>query len=258
MNETQRISGKPLIVAIIVLVPIVATAIYLYRADVEIPSGGLSSDVAALDQRIVSIGGVSRPASDLANRWQDEASPDSGYMVNTDAKLIYGNVPQTARDANPAVAGIFEAIEQRSNPERLSPMIVPEEFNRRKYLADPKTYLAQHVPGRVWQTAQPGPDVPVLERISSPKQVMKFGEAIRLKVKAEPLMPVTFTSFDIGTFDNGLASITVAADEQGFAEANFNSSSGKVGEINLLAASPVAAEQVKFDVYVTPPSKKTP
>ncbi len=85
---------------------------------------------------------------------------------------------------------------------------------------------------------------------SKRNHVLRAGESVRLRVKTEPGMPATFTSFDLGTFDNGLSSITVAADELGIAQASFHASPGKKGEINILAASPAATERVKFNVYV--------
>lgn len=259
MNNKHQFPGRLFAIGIMIIVPIVGMGIYFFtRSGVAIPGSESDAVDSTVGNQLVSVGGVTRPASDLAGRWVDEDALDPGYKILSDTTLFYGDVPQTARDANPTVAAVYKAVEQGLNPEQLSPMVAPKAFDRDSFLANPDAYLVQHVPGRVWQTAQPGPGIPVLERIGPPKQVMKFGEAIRLKVKTEPGMPVTFTSFDIGTFDNGLASITVAADDKGFAEANFNSSSGKVGEVNLLAASPVATEQVKFDVYVAPPSKNNP
>ncbi|WP_436717709.1 hypothetical protein U8335_13590 [Roseiconus lacunae] len=63
-------------------------------------------------------------------------------------------------------------------------------------------------------------------------------------------MPATFTSFDLGTFGNGLSTISVEANEEGVASANFVASGGVGTLVNLLAASPVAAERVEFRVRV--------
>ena len=48
-------------------------------------------------------------------------------------------------------------------------------------------------------------------------------------------------------------SISVAANADGVAETPLFASPGTVGEVNVLAASPVAAEHVKFAVFIHHP-----
>ncbi len=163
-------------------------------------------------------------------------------------------VTPVAPDASPAAESVYQAAVTKQHPERMSPMFMPKPFDRQAYEKNPEAYLAVHEPGRVWQSAQPGEGVPVLERIGRRMQVIRQGESVRLKVKTEPGMPVTFASFDLGTFDNGLTVISVAADEEGIAEAAFHGSN-VFGNVHILAASPVATERVKFQVFVaTPPA----
>ncbi|WP_246146324.1 hypothetical protein [Rubripirellula lacrimiformis] len=83
---------------------------------------------------------------------------------------------------------------------------------------------------------------------------MRHGESVRLQLKTQAAMPATFTSFDNGVFSNGLTSITVKADKDGVATANFRASSGTAGEINIIAASPVATERVVYRVNVVSPA----
>ena len=79
------------------------------------------------------------------------------------------------------------------------------------------------------------------------------GQSIPLRVRATPGAPVTFTSFDLGQFENQLTSITVQADKQGIATARFVGSSGTINDVNILVASPVNSGQAKFAVNVVLP-----
>jgi hypothetical protein len=72
-------------------------------------------------------------------------------------------------------------------------------------------------------------------------------------VAAKTNFPVTFNSFGFGQFENKLTSITVVADKEGLAVAPFTATSGTKNNINVLAASPLMAEQVKFVVSVKLP-----
>ncbi|MFO0755759.1 MAG: hypothetical protein U0359_04680 [Byssovorax sp.] len=63
--------------------------------------------------------------------------------------------------------------------------------------------------------------------------------------------PVTFTSFDMGAFDNGLASMTVQADAAGAASVAFTATRGTIDSVHVLAGSPMAVGQVQFLVQVT-------
>jgi len=164
--------------------------------------------------------------------------------------FYYGSTPAVALDANPQVKSVVTAIKEKNHPERLSTLIAPKPFDAKAFAADPTSYLNTIEPGRVYQTAQPGPGVPRL-RSSSPayKQIAQ-GESTTLKVQAPPKAPVTFTALDLGQFDNELTSITVQANEKGFAEAKYTSTPGTVENVHILAGSPVASGQVRFTVYV--------
>jgi len=72
-------------------------------------------------------------------------------------------------------------------------------------------------------------------------------------VRATPGAPVTFTSFDLGQFENQLTSITVRADDKGIATARFIGSPGTINDVNILVASPVNSGQAKFAVNVVLP-----
>lgn len=154
------------------------------------------------------------------------------------------------KDANPGTASVAEAIDTSTHPERVTPLFEPETFDLRTFSAQPQRYLNTVEPGRVWQVAQPGDNVPRIASLSSLTQAVDPGESVVLKVKVPAGMPVTFTSFDLGAFENQLTSISVKADAEGIAQAAFTASSGTIGTVNILAASPVTSGQLRYMVYI--------
>jgi hypothetical protein len=129
-------------------------------------------------------------------------------------------------------------------------------FDAEAFATNPTPYLQQSVPGRVFQTAQPGPAVPVLGARGPATHEVPHGGSTDLAVRAPAGAAVTFTTFDLGLFDNGLASITVQANADGVATARFHAVGEVAGDIHLLAGSPQASGQVKFLVGVLPPAPR--
>ena len=135
-------------------------------------------------------------------------------------------------------------------PERLTSSVKPKPFNKAEYDANPKAYLDVCEPGRIWDVAEPGPGVKQIDAKTDTVVDMKPGETVTLRVIAIPLAPVTFTSFDWGEFENRLTSITVQADARGIASARFTATPGTIGQVDILAASPLTSGQVKFHVDI--------
>jgi hypothetical protein len=79
---------------------------------------------------------------------------------------------------------------------------------------------------------------------------VKQGESVRLAVQAAAFAPISFHSENLGQWENQLSSITVVANEQGIAEANFTASGGTINEVRILSASPVTSGQAAFIVNV--------
>jgi hypothetical protein len=165
----------------------------------------------------------------------------------------YGTLPTIKADANPQVKAAAEAIRQKNHPERLSVLVSPKPFDAKSYKADPSAYLETVEPGRVFQTAQPGPGVPQLKPVASDFYAITQGESVTLRVNAPAGAPVSFTSFDAGQFENLLTATTVRANENGVAEVKFTATSGTINDINILAGCPTATGQVKFVVNVQMP-----
>jgi len=214
---------------------------------------------------MMEIGGVRRPLSDFQSQADrkrarnsiDDSEPSNnrGFTARKELKVtgerkVEFIVPQVNSNDNPQAAQILEAYTSGTNPERLTPMVAPKPFDLESYQSDPQSYLSTIEPGRVWQAAEPGQDVLVLTAVSPSYQQITQGEAVRLKTIAAKNAPVTFTTFDTGMFQNDLPSITVAADEKGFAEVTYTAPAGTVADVNIGAASPMTSGLLHFRLFV--------
>lgn len=168
-------------------------------------------------------------------------------------ELDYGKTTPVRGDLNPQTRSILEAEKGAKYPERLSPLIPPKPFDKEAYKKNPEAYLNVVEPGRVFQSLQPGEGVPRLHMVSPSYQEVVQGKSVKLRVKALAGYPVSFTSFDLGHFQNQLTSLTVEAGEDGIAEAEFFGAPGTINEVKILASSPVTSGQVKFLVNVLKP-----
>lgn len=185
-------------------------------------------------------------------------APAVGPENNASEPVGYGSNPPVSVDANPMVKSVAEAVAQKKHPERLSTLIAPKPFDKQAFQGDPTAYLNVVEPARVFQVAQPGPGVPRL-RSSSPRlQQITQGDSTKLRVAAPPKSPVTFTSFDLGQFENQLTSMTVQANAAGIAEVQFTATPGTIDDVHILAGCPVAAGQVRFTVNVLLPTTPRP
>jgi hypothetical protein len=145
---------------------------------------------------------------------------------------------------------VVEARETGRFPERLSPLVRPKPFDLQAYAADPQAYLDVVEPGRVWQTSDGASGVEALRAAGVAYMVVPPGGSVMLEVDAVPFAPVTFTSLDMGAFDNGLTSITVRADAGGRARVTFTAVAGTIDRVNILAGSPLTVGQARFAVRV--------
>ena len=230
------------------------------RADEQVEvatSNPTAIEAEPLDENFEIVGGVRRPRSDV-ERGDDpkEIEQEKSTSSKPDPYVDgYGLTPSVAIDANPQVAAAAKAFREKTNPERLSPLVQPAAFDLESYRKDPEPYLGSVEPGRVFQPAQPGEGVSELRRRSPQYQQIEQGEVAKLSVKAEPGAPVTFTSFDLGRFANQLTSTTVEADTNGLAVAEFFAPAGTIANVNILAASPLNSGQIKFIVDVSLPQQ---
>lgn len=211
------------------------------------PAGPARAEGQAADAEYVMIGGVRRKATDLkVPRPTEPANAAS-------AVLDYGQTPRIPVNANPQVAQVAAALKSGKHPERVTSAITPAPFDRVAYEKNPQAYLSVVEPGRVWQPAQPGPGVARIKAHNGPLTVTEQNAPVTLQVEAVPHAPVTFTTLDLGEFENRLTSITVQADNQGLAQAKFTGTPGTINDVHILAASPLTAGQVRYIVHVLPP-----
>jgi len=195
------------------------------------------------------VGGVLHPPGDLASQEAISPSGDSPSQSGSHGKAIPA---MFSFDENEAIAGLVRDMQSGQVPESQTSLILPEEFDKEGYLADPEAYLKQIRPGRVFQSAQPGPDVKRIAAKTRALHCLVHGETTLLEVLVEPGMPVTFYTQQVGEFDNRLSTISVKSGDDGVARAYFKATSA-AGMINIIAASPVHSEQVEFAIRVSAP-----
>ena len=211
----------------------------------------LAESLGIPKDQIVEVGDVRRPKRDIAD---SKSEPSNGTPMNPIRSA--GILPQLKGDENPQVAGLYAELREPKVPrEAASAMFLPEEFNKDDYLENPEEYLNAIRPGRVFQPAQPGPNVAQIAEVSNRKVTLLQGEKAVLRVQAEPDFPVTFYVQAGGEFENRLKSISVAANEQGIAEATYSAVSGTHGIIRVLASSPVRSGIANFAVKVVLPEQ---
>lgn len=219
------------------------------RTDGEIAPG--SGDVVA--------GGVERPGSDIALS-DTHSEPD----LDGEDPFSYGITEPVKADANEQVAAAYEALKTGKYPERLSVAMAsesarsfdPEKFDPASDQYDEdyhQAYMRSPEPGRVWFPAQPAEGVSRIQPLMPRYVEVSQGEDITLRVSGVPGQPVTFTSFDLGRFENQLTTMTVVANEQGVAEANFQGPPGTIDDVAIMAASPVMSGQVRLTVHIKMP-----
>lgn len=208
---------------------------------------GIGTGDFTLRGQHVDVGGVSRPAVTVAGaRLDTTVFRDTTSLQPKDREVV----APVAVDTNPGTQSVGEAIRDFNHFERLSPVFAPDDFNLDQYRAAPEEYLNVVEPGRVFQPAQPGDTVPVIQTSTPPMQSIKAGESVRLSVRVPADSPVTFTSFMLGSFENQLPSITVESDQQGNAEVTFTATPGAGPDVRIVAASPVSSGQSRFLIAV--------
>jgi len=120
---------------------------------------------------------------------------------------------------------------------------------------DPSSYYRRSVPSRVWQIAPMPTGEKQHEELLIVGQRFRFVEAngrlpVPLTVRAKPGRPVTFTALDQGRFANGRLSITIPADEDGYATIDFWVSD--MGDFRVLAGSPENHGPAEFTLQALP------
>ncbi len=193
------------------------------------------------------VGGVLRPSTDIQPRIDNLSQIP--VLVRS-----HGFSKELLPESNSKVLNVHQSLIERSDPARFSSFVVPKSFDSKAFNDAPKAYATEYAkivePGRVFATAQPGKDIVPLQTAGARFHRVKQGETVRLGVNSSVFAPVTFTSQSLGSFEEGLTSTTVVADENGYAAATYTASGGTVDEVQILAGSPTNSGQVTFVVSV--------
>jgi hypothetical protein len=148
-----------------------------------------------------------------------------------------------------AEEAVREAI--KTAPGSLGTTAKLPPFDADGFKRDPRSYLEQVVPSRIYQTADPGSVAEKLVAADTARVEVVRGEHVALWVKGAPEAPVTFTSFDGGVFkENGFGTVTVQANANGLAVAHFTAGPGIEGDVAVVAGSPLTVGTQTFFVRV--------
>lgn len=157
----------------------------------------------------------------------------------------------TSAAPTPQVAALL-AARDGSHPERRSLLNPPAPFDLAAFTADPEPYLAVAEPGRVFQSAEPGPEVPDIVPQPMALRSLATGETQTLAVQVQPGAPVSWYCLEGGIFtESDLNAITVRANADGVAQVTYLATPGTSGDALVLAASPLHQGQAKFFLHVT-------
>lgn len=159
---------------------------------------------------------------------------------------------------NENVKSVAEVRATGKHGERVSALITPAKFDKVAFARNPKAYLDVVEPGRVGDILQPGKDVKSIQIVGrADLKVARLG-TVTLAVKVQPNAPVTFTSFDMGAFDNKLPSITVQADGTGQASVSFTATAGTTQSARIMVGCPLTAGVAHFFVIIAPAKPTAP
>ena len=255
MSSLRRLDKQPLIFGLCGMMFLILATLFVFTYTQENNTAVGQVGNSTSRERKAEAGGVLRRQGDIqkvrASRF------DSDRRVNRENRAgeqhrSAPRQPAIASDANPTVAKLHGKIVKGGDKD-FGLHAVPPLFELEAYRANKDVYLAEFAPNRIYQTAQPGPDVPALAPISSSTHPMNAGESVRLQVKTKPFFPATFVSLDLGTFQNKLNAITVEADRSGVAEVSYSATPGTVNRSHVLVGSPGASGQVSFEMQIRAP-----
>ena len=179
----------------------------------------------------VACAGPRTPTSDNPTTSARSESPATGTAEAT--------VPAPATTASPVVPTVHAVAVTPSALRHRDPAI--------------EKLLTTADPARIYDTATPGPDVPMLTSAGPTEQRIRPGETVTLSVRTVPGSVTTFASQDGGVFPNHAASITVLADEQGVAMTTLTADPGTVDDVQVQVGSPGAVGTIGLLVHVLYP-----
>lgn len=245
---------SPVLLAALAAGPLLLFGWYVsaFRSSPEL----LDTDPTVSRNRTREVGGIQRPLSDITvNSVRRSARDEMDLRSSVEYSRTFGLVtcpktPVMTPRVNPQMDSVIEAVEKREHFERISPWVKPTAFDAELWKKDSSVYLSVAEPGRVFEVAQPAEGVAPLTNASSVYGELREGELVRVSAKTTPNSPVTFTLFGNGKFDNGIGTVTVAADDQGVATTVYVGTTSARAEV--LAGSPTSSGTVRYRFNVLP------
>ena len=259
MTRKQKLasSGIGIVISCLICVVVVTQVIFPERDSKTIAAQQSSTKDPNAGK--VTVGGVIRPVSDISNLKRESRQAANKLQKPQNDKNGpdgYGLIPAVDPKENETVADAAQKINEKG--VRAGSMLRSKKFDAKSFADNPKKYASEFEPFRVFDPAQPAEGVPVLVRASKKRNTMVQGESLSLSVKAKKSTPVTFTSFDGGTFGNNLSSMCVLADEKGIAQVEFLATPGVIANSKVLASSPLTSGVVDFQIGVTQTAPAVP
>ncbi|MCH2208626.1 MAG: hypothetical protein MK132_22530 [Lentisphaerales bacterium] len=188
------------------------------------------------------------------------ATNASQELIDEQTKIVaegYGSFPAVdLKNMTPHKQHVLDALKApHKNSGVVSIVGKREKFDLSRYQQAPSYYLDTVEAGRAFDSIQAGDGVTPITRIGSGFQETEQNKPITLTAKGSPEMPVSFTVFDGGQFQNGLSFITVQADSSGYASVEFTATAGVINQTRIKAASPVNSQTVNWKVLVHLPKE---
>ena len=232
--------------------PVVDTGIEedTVEAPAVVATPSLSKALGLQEEDMVEVGGVKRPKRDLFRSQHDPIAIRSKYLASLPE---VGLAPTVSKTDSPAAAKLLEESSVLGKHLYKSTFSKAEPFDQEAYLASPEKYLVLTRPGRIRQSLPSGKGIVPLQTGSGQYFEVLQGESTFLIAKAEPGMPVTFHTQQLGEFENRLKTISVAANKDGLAKVQYKAVSGVIGQVHVVAASPVHSGRLTYVVDVQPP-----
>ena len=252
------------IIAVGILV-LVSTRLRAPASPANVSHGESSGSERPLSDSASSEGGVDHGAAGASSSGVDAPGEGKGAQGSVGDKeekkegrdsapplpapLDYGRIQPVRADANRFVAQAVETVRTGKAPHRVSMLIDPPPFD-----GDVEKQTKTIAPGRCLQVADPGPDTPQLVHVGPRSFRAKQDETVVLRARTTPNGCVTFTSLNAGAFSTTkLATVTVAADKHGVAEAKFSAGPGVAHDLRIVAGSPTASHTVSYLLIVDLP-----
>jgi len=165
-----------------------------------------------------------------------------------------GKVQPVRADNNAQTALIASAVKAHQD-NHLSLLAAATPFDMDGFNANPeayaKTYAEDVQPSRVYQTAAPAPNVPVLTSLTPVQLQTTQDQTIYLRARTVPFGVISWVTTDGGTFQNHLAAITVVADSHGVGSVSYVAGPGTVDLVKVQAGSPLSSGHLLYHIQVT-------